>query len=115
MSNKPVSIQITYADGSTREAGLNDVSESLQQELIRLKLMDPSGGGGDDGKYILIEWADGWREVFSVPETVTDLRKYYVIRREEKIGRLFMDKKETYPELLEIQRKPDEVKKVSLI
>jgi len=115
MMEKPVSIQLTYADGSTREARLNDISTTLQRELIELGLMDPAGNGGDNGKYILVEWADGWREVFSVPETVTDLRKYYVIRREEKVGRLFMDKREAYPELLEIERKPDEVKKVSLI
>lgn len=115
MSEKPVSIQLTYADGSTREARLNDISKVLQRELTKLGLMDSAGNSGGSGKYVLVEWEDGWREVFSVPDTVTDLRKYYVIYREEKVGRLFLEKHDAYPELLEVQRKPDEIKKVSLI
>ena len=115
MSDNPVSIRITFADGSTREAGLNDISKALQTELTKLGLMESASNSDQNGKYILVEWTDGWREVFNVPEAVTDLRKYYVIHREEQVGRLFLDKEDAYPELLEVHRKPEDVKKVSLI
>ena len=50
------------------------------------------------------------KEVYALPPDVSDVRKYYVIRRVEEVGRLFLDRGDGYPELIEVLRKPKEVR-----
>jgi len=80
-----------------------------QKELADLDLFLCQEGRPRTGKYVLLEWKDGWKEVYAVPPDVSDVRKYYVIRRVEEVGRLFLDRGDGYPELIEILRKPKEL------
>ena len=63
----------------------------------------------------MLEWKDGWKEVYALPPDVSDVRKYYVIRRVEEVGRLFLDRGDGYPELIEVLRKPKEVERMTLL
>ncbi len=106
-------IQVLCDDGSIREADMATIPEEVQEMLAALGLIPV-----DDkriGKSVLVEWKDGWKEVYAAPDNAVDIRKYYVISRNEEVGRLFLDKGEGYPELVEIRRKPLEIKKVSLV
>jgi hypothetical protein len=62
-------------------------------------------------KYLVLKWKDGWREVIKIPYETEDLLRYYVIRRMEEEGRLVL-KKEEYPELVLIDRKPQSLNQV---
>jgi len=113
---KPVKIKVEYDDGSVRECEANDLSQEGKEALAKLGLFPLSIKDLNEGKkYVLVEWKNGWKEVFSVPPDVTEIRNYLVIRRAEEIGRLFLDKKEEYPELIEILRKPKDVERITLL
>lgn len=113
MSAKPKKIQVLCDDGSIREADMTTIPEEMAEMMAAIGLIPAS----DEriGKSVLVEWKDGWKEVYAAPHNAVDIRKYYVISRSEEVGRLFLDKDEGYPELVEIRRKPLEVKKVSLV
>ncbi len=113
---KPIKLKVEYNDGSVRECGAEDLSQEGKEALAKLGLLPFSIKDLDEGnKYVLVEWKNGWKEVFSVPPDVTEVRNYLVIRRAEEVGRLFLDKKEEHPELIEILRKPKDVEKITLL
>ena len=113
---KPIKVKVEYNDGSVRECGADDLSQEGKEALAKLGLLSFSIKDLDEGnKYVLVEWKNGWKEVFSVPPDVTEIRNYLVIRRAEEIGRLFLDKKEEHPELIEILRKPKDVERITLL
>lgn len=116
MGSKPVKIKVEYDDGSVRESDIEDLSREGQKELLALGLIPFSTEEQtEEKKYVLIEWKNGWKEAFSVPPDVIEVRNYYVIRRAEETGRLFLNKAEGCPELIEILRKPKDVEKVTLL
>ena len=113
---KPIKIAVEYDDGSVKEWGVEELSREGKDALANVGLVPFSIEGLDEGnKYILVEWKNGWKEVFSAPPDATEIRNYLVIRRAEEVGRLFVDKEEGYPELIEIIRKPKDVEKITLL
>lgn len=110
--SRPIKIKIEYDDGTSRESVVDKLSPDTQKELKDLGLLiaDP-----DENRYIVVEWKDGWKEVYRAPSNTIDLRKYFVIERKEEVGRLYLEKEGAYPELVQILRKPNEVKRVSLL
>jgi len=113
---KAIKIKVEYDDGSVKECGAEDLSEEGKEALAQLGLVPFSlKDVGEKTKYVLVEWKNGWREVFSVPSDVTEIRNYVVIRRAEEIGRLFVDKQKGYPELIEIIRNPKDVERITLL
>ncbi len=113
MNIKPSKIQVVCDDGSVREAAIDSISDAIKQELAGMGLIPTPEN--ETQKSVLIEWNDGWKEVYAAPGDVVDIRKYYVVSRTEDVGRLFLEKGKGYPELVEVRRKPFEIKKVSLI
>jgi ribosomal protein S21 len=63
----------------------------------------------------LLEWEDEWKEVIEVDTGCTDINRYYVISRPEDVGRLSLNKQDGYPELIEIGRKPLNLKKITFL
>ena len=110
--SRPINIKVEYEDGTSRESGIEKLSQGARKELEDLGLLIEAP---ENDKYVVVEWKDGWKEVYRASSKATDLRKYYVIERQEEIGRLYLDRGEGYPELIQILRKPNEVKRVSLL
>jgi len=110
--SRPINIKIEYEDGTSRESGIEKLSQEARKELEDLGLLvaDP-----EEDRYVVVEWKDGWKEVYRAPSNTTGLRKYFVIERKEEVGRLYLEREEEYPELIQILRKPNEVKRVSLL
>ena len=72
--------------------------------------------GMEEKKFVLMEWADGWREVTPVEADAVGLRKYFVVERVEYYGRLVVERPEDeVPDLVVTDRKPFEVKRVALV
>jgi len=111
-SRKPVKIKVEYDDDTIQEFEIKNLSYEVQKDLAKLGIITCLA---HEQKHILVEWKNGWKEVFAVPVDVTTVRNYYVIRRVEETGRLFLNRENGYPELLEILRKPRDVEKVTLI
>ena len=114
-AGKPLKVKIEYDDGSVKECGIEALSGACRKDLAALGLIPGESKGADGGKYVLVEWKNGWREIYPAPENVTEVRSYFVIRRMEETGRLFLEREEGYPALIEILRKPQEVEKVTLL
>ena len=111
----PLKIKIEYDDGSLKECGIDELSGEGKKELAALGLIPREAKGAYGGRYVLVEWKGGWKEIYPAPEYATEVRSYFVIRRVEETGRLFLEKEEGYPALIEILRKPQEVEKVTLL
>lgn len=112
---KPLKIKVEYENGSFMECKVEDLSEDGKKELAALGLIPWQMVTEGAKRYVLVEWKNGWKEIYSAPENVTAVRSYFVIGRLEETGRLFLEKKEGYPELIEILRKPQDVEKVTLL
>lgn len=108
-------VVVHYEDGLEQEISVSSLSDKTLSELAavgveQIEFKDSAR------RYLLLEWNDGWKEVVKVPGDVTELIRYYVIRRPEDTGRLIVDRKESeYPELVEIMRKPKELKRVTVV
>lgn len=104
---------IEFEDGSLLEV---DAATLTAQIAVQLELWIANSRKNTEKRFVLLEWLDGWKEVVSVPADSEGLVRYYVIQRQEYTGRLVIDRKGSeYPELLEIIRKPKELKKVTIV
>ncbi len=110
--SRPINIKVEYEDGTSRESGIEKLSPDARKELENLGLLIEAP---ENDKYVVVEWKDGWKEVYRASSETTDLRKYFVIERKEEVGRLYLERGEGYPELIQVLRKPNEVKRVSLL
>ena len=110
MDTKKISkVTVQYDNGAVQEISASTLPEKILSELS-------AAGSDKPGRFLLMEWQDGWREVIKVPENVSEVNRYYVMRRVEESGRLVIDKSnQDYPELIEIIRKPRELKRVTLV
>lgn len=111
--SKPQKVVIEFEDGSKRESSFETLPSQLQWELLRQPFASLSSETPEQEKYVLLEWDDGWREVIQVDDACADINRYYVISRPEDVGRLSLNKKEGYPELIEIVRKPMDLKRIT--
>jgi hypothetical protein len=109
----PKKMVLEYEDGSRTSAPFQELPETLQREILRQPCFSTHRPYPEKEKYVLIEWDDGWKEVIQVDECLTEINRYYVITRPEEVGRLSLKSSGEYPELLEIIRKPMNLKKIT--
>ena len=109
---KPNKITVEFEDGSKAEADFATLTEQLKFELLRQPAFSSPSPRPEQEKFVLLEWADGWKEVVEVDSGCTEINRYYVITRPEDMGRLSLKKKGGYPQLIEITRDPLNLKKI---
>jgi hypothetical protein len=111
----PKRLAVQYDDGSSIEVDFADLTYSFQQELLRQPALSRPNPDADKENFVLLEWGDGWQEVIQVDSGCTGINRYYVITRPEEMGRLSLKKSDGYPELIEILRKPLDLKTVGFV
>jgi hypothetical protein len=84
-------------------------------EIERQPVFTKPSSNPEKEKFVLLEWEDGWKEVIEVEEGCTDVNRYYIISRPEDVGRLSLNKKDSYPQLIEIIRRPTSVKQITFL
>ena len=112
---KPQKLVIEFEDGSKREASFDVLPSQLQFELLRQPFASQPSANPEQEKFVLLEWDDGWREVIEVDADCSEINRYYVISRPEDVGRLSLNKEDDYPELIEIVRKPRDLKRITFL
>lgn len=113
--SKPQKVVIEFDDGSKTEASFDALPSQLKFELLRHPFASQPSPDPEQEKYVLLEWDNGWREVIEVDADCTEINRYYVISRPEDVGRLSLNKEHDYPELIEIVRKPMDLKKITFL
>jgi hypothetical protein len=111
----PTSIVVEFGDGTRSAVPFDMLPTTLQSEILRQPFASKPSSNPEEERYLLLEWDDGWKEVIEVDAACTDLNRYYVISRPEEVGRLSLNKKESYPELIEIIRKPRNLRRLTLV
>jgi len=111
---RPRTLILEYEDGSKATVEFASLPALLQFDILR----QPFAGGAtpnpsEGGAFVLLEWEDGWKEVFQIGPEYTDVMRYYVITRSEDVGRLSFAQSEGYPELLELVRRPLGVRRIA--
>jgi len=112
---KPQKIVVEFDDGSKTEASFDTLPSQFQFELLRQPFASQPSQNPEQEKFVLLEWDDGWKEVIEVDAKCIELNRYYVISRSEDVGRLSVNKQDGYPELIEIMRKPLDLKKITFL
>lgn len=112
---KPQRIIVEYSDGSRRESPFEALPSPLRIDIEKQPFASLPSPNPEQEKFLLLEWEDGWKEVLLVDPTCTQINRYYVISRPEDVGRLSIDKGDGYPELIEIVRRPLEIKKITFL
>jgi hypothetical protein len=113
--SKPQKVVIEFDDGSKTEASFDALPSQLQWELLRQPFASQPSEKPELEKFVLLEWDDGWREVIEVDAACEEINRYYVISRPEDVGRLSLNKMDDYPELIEIVRKPRDLKRITFL
>lgn len=109
----PTRVIVAFDDGSQRETAWHDLPGSLGAELLRQPFAVRPAESADDRRFALVEWEDGWREVVAVDPRCTEVNRYRVLTRPEAVGRLSLNRSDGYPELIEIDRRPERVRRVT--
>lgn len=110
--SRPKLLTVEYEDGSKTPVAFDTLPLFLQKELLNHPFFSRPSPFPDKEKYLLLEWEDGWKEVMEVNPTCSGINRYYVISRPEDRGRLSLNKPDGYPELIEINRKPLQLKRI---
>jgi hypothetical protein len=110
---KPHRVFVEFEDGSKCEAPFESLPETLQLDIIRQPFASKPAPEPEKEKFLILEWDDGWKEVIRVDNTCSEINRYYVISRVEHVGRLSIHKQDGYPELIEIIRKPLNLKRIT--
>ncbi len=113
--SKPQKVVIEFDDGSKAEATFETLPSQLKFELLRQPFASRPSKTPEQEKYVMLEWDDGWREVIQVDAACAEINRYYVISRPEDVGRLSLNKGDGYPELIEIVRKPLDLKRITFL
>ena len=112
---RPEEITVTFDDGSMVRAPFESLPDSLQFEIMRQPFVSKPSPNPEEEKFVLLEWDDGWREVIEVDPDCTDINRFYVISRIEHVGRLSINKQDGYPELIEVVRRPLDLKRIAFM
>jgi hypothetical protein len=111
--SRPQEITVKFDDGSMARAPFESLPDSLQSEIMRQPFACKPSLNPEEEKFVLLEWDDGWREVIEVDPDCTDINRFYVISRAEHVGRLSINKQDGYPELIEVVRRPLDLKRIA--
>jgi len=112
---RPKEIIVAFDDGSKAAAPFESLPDSLQFEIMRQPFASKPSPNPEEERFVLLEWDDGWKEVIQVDGACTEINRYYVISRLEDIGRLSLKMENGYPELIEVVRKPLNLKKITFM
>ena len=112
---KPLKIAVEFDDGSSNEADFDTLPSRLLFELLGQPFASHPSPNPEKEKFLLLEWEDGWKEVIEVDATCKDINRYYVISRPDDVGRLSLNKQDGYPVLIEIVRRPLNLKKITFL
>lgn len=112
---RPQKITVEFDDGSKSSVSFADLPTPLQFEIERQPVFTKASTKPEQEQFVLLEWEDGWREVIEVEEGCTDINRYYIINRPEDVGRLSLNKKDGYPQLIEIIRRPTGVERITFL
>lgn len=108
-------ISLNYEDGTTKTFNTGELSNQLRTALTEAGFYKPTSEISKAKNYIVMQWGDGWKEVMAVNSDFVDLIRYYVIRRIEDRGRIALDTRTGYPELIVIERQPKEMCRMMII
>ncbi len=109
---RPKMVTVEFEDGSMTTVSFNSLPLSFQKEALNHPFFSRPSPFPEKEKYLLLEWEDGWKEVIRVDPACSGINRYYVISRPEDRGRLSLNKPDGYPELVEINRKPLQLKRI---
>jgi hypothetical protein len=112
---KPQKIVIEFAGGAMVESSFDALPQPLQTELLRQPFASSPSPAPENEKFLLLEWADGWKEVTELDPTCKGVSRYTVISRPEDVGRLAIHKEDGFPELVEVIRRPLMLKSISVL
>ncbi|MBN1101816.1 MAG: hypothetical protein JXL84_00230 [Deltaproteobacteria bacterium] len=112
---RPTQIVLEYDDGTRSAVSFETLPLPLQIEIMRQPFAGRPSPDPQKERYLLLEWDDGWKEVIEVDAGCTELNRYYVISRPEDVGRLSLHKEAGYPELIEVMRKPKNLRRITLL
>jgi hypothetical protein len=110
---RPETLTITYPGGASASIPFDDLPANLRADILRQPFAAVPSPDPAAESYVLLEWEDGWKEVVQVDAGCTGIRRYYVISRTEEVGRLSLDHESGYPVLLEVERRPGGLKRVT--
>jgi hypothetical protein len=110
---KPKKLIVEFEDSSRREASFDELPATLGADILRQPFASRMNSHPEQGKFVLIEWEDGWKEVVAVNADCTDINRYRVLTRPEDVGRLSLKRAGGYPELVEITRRPQQVRQIT--
>lgn len=110
---RAVKIAIEFEDGVQVEQEFGRLPHPLQTELLCQPFASRPSRRPEADRFLLLEWEDGWTEVFRVGAECTKINRYYVISRAEDVGRLSLRTNGDYSELLEVQRRPRGLRAIS--
>jgi hypothetical protein len=113
--SKPVNLTLEYADGTRITRPFSSLPLPLQSGLLQQPAFSRSSPDPENDNFLLLEWDDGWQEVIKVDNDCREVNRYYVISRPEDTGRLSLTRENGYPELIEIIRKPLQLKKIHFL
>jgi hypothetical protein len=112
---KPQKVEIYFEDGSRVEEDFELLPTPLQRDLLRQPFAMRPSPHPEKEKFLLLEWEDGWKEVMQVDPACTEINRYYVISRPEDMGRLSLNREDGYPDLIEVIRKPLDLRRITFM
>jgi predicted CopG family antitoxin len=112
---RPLTFILEFDDGSRTSTSFAALPSYLQSEILRQPFASRPSHAPEEERFVLIEWDDGWQEVIEVDAACTEINRYYVITRPEEVGRLSLNRRNGYPELIEIVRKPSNIEKITFV
>ena len=112
---RPQKITVEFDDGSKSSVSFDNLPTPLQFDIERQPVFTKPSSKPEEERFVLLEWEDGWKEVIGVEEDCTNINRYYVISRPEDVGRLSLNKKDGYPQLIEIIRRPSSLKEITFL
>lgn len=111
----PAKMVVEFDDGTRSTVPFDKLPLTLQFEILRQPFAARPSPAPEEERYLLLEWDDGWKEVIEVDAACTGINRYYVISRPEEVGRLSLHRKENYPDLVEIVRKPRNLRRIAFV
>lgn len=114
-NGKPLALVIEFEDASKTSVSFEALPYHLQCELLRQPFASRPLPDNVGDKFVLMEWEDGWKEVVRVDRPCSSIGRYYVISRPEEVGRLSLKGGDSYPELIEVTRRPSSISRITFL
>ena len=77
----PTKLVVEFDDGTQSAVPFEALPSNLKSEILRQPFAGKPSPNPEKERFLLLEWDDGWKEVFEVDAACTDLNRYYVISK----------------------------------